>query len=152
MGMESLNGEVIEMEWNYYNAFITVSGDCPAEIGVIPPEKKKGRTKPEIEYELLSNHPYTYTQEEILFQTHVLHKEISEAELLARGDEIRAAFFQKPMPCLRASMLPKKYGWGLHFDTEGRVALVARESADYDGFASGEQGGLRVIPAMRNSK
>jgi hypothetical protein len=140
------------MEWNYYNTFITVSKDCPAERGLIPPEKKNGRTKPEIEYDLLSNRPYTYTQEELLFQTHVLHKGISEEELSAQGDAIRAAFFQKPMPCLRASMLPKKYGWGLHFDAEGRIALVARESADYDGFANGEQGELRVIPAMRNSK
>jgi hypothetical protein len=142
----------MQMEWNYYNSFITVAKDCPTERGLIPPEKKKGRTKPEIEYDLLSNRPYTYTQEELLFQTYVLHKEISEEELSARGDAIRAAFFQKPMPCLRASMLPKKYGWGLHFDAEGRIALVARESADYDGFANGEQGELRVIPAMRNSK
>jgi hypothetical protein len=140
------------MEWNYYNTFITVSKDCPAERGLIPPEKKNGRTKPEIEYDLLSNRPYTYTQEELLFQTHVLHKGISEEELSERGDEIRAAFFRKPMPCLRASMLPKKYGWGFHFDVEGRIALVARESAVYDGFTNGEQGELRVIPAMRNSK
>ncbi|MCD9022533.1 DUF6157 family protein [Cohnella silvisoli] len=140
------------MEWNYYDSFITVAGDCPAERGMIPPEKKNGRTKPRIEYEMLFNHPYTYTQEELLYQTYVQHKEISEEELSARGDQIREAFFQKPMPCLRASMLPKKYGWGLHFDTEGRIALVARESAEYDDFTNGNGGDLRILAAMRNSR
>jgi hypothetical protein len=140
------------MEWNYYDTFITIARDCPAERGLIPPERKSGWTKPGIEYDLLANHPYTYTQEELLYQTYVRHKDIPEEELTAQGGQIREAFFQKPMPCLRASMLPKKYGWGLHFDTEGRIALVARESAEYDGFASGDQGNLRVIAAMRNSR
>lgn len=140
------------MEWNYYNTFITVSGDCPVERGIIPPEKKNGRTKPGIEYDLIFNHPYTYTQEEILYETHVRHKGITEEELSSRGTELRSAFFAKPMACMRASMLPKKYGWGLHFDAEGKVALVARESADYDSFVKGNNGDLKVVAAMRNSR
>jgi hypothetical protein len=140
------------LEWNYYNTFITIAGDCPTERGLIPPEKKSGRTKPRIEYDLLFNHPYTYTQEDILFETYVQHKEISEEELSARGEQIREAFFQKSMACLRASMLPKKYGWGLHFDAEGKIALVARESAEYDSFVTGDQGDLRLLAAMRNSR
>jgi hypothetical protein len=140
------------VEWNYYNTFITVSGDCPTERGLIPPEKKNGKSKPRIEYELVHNQPYTFTQKELMFQTHVLHKEISEEELALRGTEIRSAFFSKPMACMRASMLPKKYGWGLHFNEEGKVALVARESEAYDRFAGGEDARLKVLAGMRNSR
>jgi len=140
------------MEWNYYSTFIKIAGDCPVERGVIPPAKKNGRSKSEIEYDLVFNHPYVYTQEELLFETHVRHKEIPEAELAERRDELRSAFFSKPMACLRASMLPKKYGWGLHFDAEGKVALVPRESEEYERFADGESSGLKVLMAMRSSR
>jgi Family of unknown function (DUF6157) len=140
------------MEWNYYDTFITVSKDCPVERGLIPPEKKNGKSKPGIEYELIFNDPYGYTQEELLYETYIRHKEISEEELSNRGEEIRSGFFAKPMACLRASMLPKKYGWGLHFNKQGKIALVARESAEYDRLANGGEDGMTVLAAMRNSK
>lgn len=140
------------MDLNYYDTFIAVSSDCPAERGIVPPEKKSGRTKARIEYELIANHPYTYTQEELLYQTHLLHKEISAEEAAAREPELREAFFAKSHACLRASMLPKKYGWGLHFDAQGRIALVARESADYQTFVEGGNGRIKVLPAMRNRR
>ncbi|RED53036.1 DUF6157 family protein [Cohnella lupini] len=140
------------MEWNYYDTMITVSGDCPVERGMVPPEKKNGRSKPGIEYDLVYNQPYEYTQEELLFQTYVRHKEIPESELAERGDEIRERFFSKPMPCLRASMLPKKYGWGLHFNAEGKVALIPRESEEYDRLTAGGEDELRILAAMRNNR
>jgi hypothetical protein len=140
------------MEWNYYNTFIPIAKDCPAEYGTVPPPKKNGKTKPVIEFDLLYNHPYLYTQEELLFETHVRHKEIAEEELAANGDRLRDEFYRKPMPCLRASMLPKKYGWGLHFNAEGRIALYPMESAEYESFASGERAEVKLVPAMRNSR
>ena len=140
------------MEWNYYNTFITAAPDCHAERGIIPPEKKGGRTKPGIEYDLVADNPYKYTQEELLFQTHVLHKGIPQKELETREEELRSEFFSKSMACLRASMLPKKYGWGLHFDSQGRLALVPRESAEYDRLANGGEPGVKVLAAMRNSR
>lgn len=141
------------MEWNYYNTFITVSADCAVERGIMPPEKKSGRTKPGIEYDLVANQPYGYTQEELLFETHVRHKEIQQEELDERGGELKDAFYMKPMPCMRASMLPKKYGWGIHFDAKGRMALVPMESPDYQHYLDeGGKGKLRLVPAMRNQK
>ncbi|MFC0215521.1 DUF6157 family protein [Paenibacillus chartarius] len=139
------------MEWNYYNTFITVAADCPAEFGIVPPGRKSGPTKPGIEYELLANHPYTYTQEEVLYQTYIRHKQIPEEEAAAKDAELREAFYLKPQPCLRASMLPKKYGWGLHFDEKGRIALVAKESAEYQHYAGGAPE-VKVLAAMRNSR
>ncbi|WP_240420426.1 DUF6157 family protein [Paenibacillus periandrae] len=140
------------MEWNYYNTFITVSPDCPAVVGTVPPDKKSGKTKPGIEFELVSQAPYVYTQEELLYQVHIRHKEIPQEVLLERGAQHRDEFFQKPTACLRASMLPKKYGWGIHFNSEGKMALVPMESAEYQHFIDGDHADIKLVAAMRNSK
>lgn len=140
------------MEWNYYDTFIKVSADCPADCGLVPPDKKSGKSKPGIEFELVASHPYSYTQEDLLYETHIRHKGVSAEQLQASGTQMRDEFFQKPMPCLRASMLPKKYGWGIHFNSEGKLALVPVESADYKRFVEGDNGSVKVVAAMRNSK
>ncbi|MDG0809352.1 DUF6157 family protein [Cohnella rhizosphaerae] len=140
------------MEWNYYNTFIAVSDDCPVEYGAVPPDKAAGKTKPGIEYDMIAGEPYAHTQEEILYETYVRHKQLSPEERQAREAEMRAEFYGKPKACMRASMLPKKYGWGLHFNAEGKVALVPKESEDYGRFADGEVEGVKVLKAMRNKK
>ncbi len=42
-------------------------------------------------------------------------------------------------------------GWGLHFDAEGRIALVAVQSAEYRAFVEGKGVGT-VLTAMRNKR
>ncbi|MBW5448882.1 hypothetical protein GE107_22845 [Cohnella sp. CFH 77786] len=140
------------MEWNYYDTFITVAADCPVEYGLIPPDKKTGKTKPGIEFELAAGHPYRYTQEELLYEVHVRHKGIPAEEQAERGEELKAEFYRKPQPCMRASMLPKKYGWGIHFNAEGKLALIPVESPEYRRFVDGGVGNVKLVPAMRNSK
>jgi hypothetical protein len=142
----------LSMNWNYYNTFITVAPDCPEERGKMPLDKKNGKTKPGIEYELIANRPYGYTQEEILYEVHIRHKGIPEEELTSRGTQIRHEFFQKPMACMRASMLPKKYGWGIHFNAEGKAALVPVESPEYRHFVEGDNGSVTLLAAMRNKR
>lgn len=140
------------MNMNYYNTFITVAPDCPAETGIIPPDKKDGRMKPSLEYELAAGQPYGYTQEELLFEVYVRHKQIAEDELAERRPELWDEFFGKSQACLRASMLPKKYGWGIHFDAEGKMALIPKESEAYQRYLENESGELKVVAAMRSSK
>ncbi|REE78625.1 hypothetical protein A8990_12522 [Paenibacillus taihuensis] len=140
------------MDWNYYDTFITVAADCPSETGIKPMDKKNGKTKPGIEFELLANNPYGYTQEELLYIVHIRHKSIPEEELAERGDQIRDEFFMKPKPCLRTSMLPKKYGWGIHFNAKGEIAIVPMESPEYRRFAEGANGNVKLLAAMRNKK
>jgi hypothetical protein len=50
-------------DMNYYNTFIQVSEDCPASAAIIPKAKGESKTIPVIQYEMISNHPYQYTQE-----------------------------------------------------------------------------------------
>ena len=107
---------------------------------------------PLIEYELLAARPYTYTQDDLIFEVHVRRKGITAEELAARGGAIRDELFQKPHPCMRASSLPKTYGWGVHYDEDGRIALVGRESERYREFVEAGPGGPRVLTAMRSKR
>jgi hypothetical protein len=136
---------------NYHDTFIQVAPDCPVSEALVPTGKREARSIPQIEYELLAAHPYTFTQEELLFAVHVRRQGISQTELTSRRAALWEEFFGKSRACLRASMLPKKYGWGLHFDAQGRIALVAVESKEYRGFRAGK--GVRtVLTAMRNKR
>ena len=131
---------------NYYETFILVADDCPAEKGVVP-VVKEGKAKPihAIQYELMAKNPYGYTQEEILFRVY------AERNNLAANDrEAREKFFQKSHPCLRSSALGKKYGWGIHFDANGRAALYARETTEYARFAQDTH--CKKIKALRNKR
>ena len=136
---------------NYCNAFIRVAPECPVSGAVIPTGRREEKSIPQIEYELLAGNPYTFTQEELLFAVHVRRQGIGEADLKTRRAALWEEFFGKPRACLRASMLPKRYGWGLHFDTAGRIALVAVQSAEYRSFVQGK-GVATVLTAMRNKR
>jgi hypothetical protein len=134
---------------NYYDAFIRLAPDSTATHSAIPPARGEAKTIPVIEYELLAAKPYFYTQEELQFAVHVEREGITPVQLKAKRQQLWADFFSKSKACLRCSSLPKKYGWGLHFDKEGRIALVPVESAAYKKFSGSKS--LKVVPAM-NSK
>ncbi len=133
------------------NTFLLVAADCPATRGVVPTSRGGRETVASIQYALLTENPYRFTHEELLFAVHVRHKGIKDDELAARGEAIRAEFFSKPHPCLRASPLPKSYGWGVHYDALGRIALIAVDSEEYRPLARGERG-TKVAPSMRNRR
>lgn len=136
---------------SYTDTFITVSPDSPVTASARPPLKGGAKTKPLLEYELLSAHPYGFTEKELIYQVHVQHKGITEEEQQEREGEIREGLFAKSHPCMRASMLPKKYGYGVHYDHEGKIAIYGVETSRYRALAEGEAG-VRVIAAMRNKK
>ncbi|WP_244208991.1 DUF6157 family protein [Paenibacillus ferrarius] len=144
-----------EAKMSYTNTFIQVSADCPVEMGIVPAMKQESKTAHFIQYELLSQNPYSFTQGELIYQVHVQHKQIPLDEIEARSEEIREALFAKSHPCLRASMLPKKYGWGVHYNDEGKIAIYPVESEAYQQFVeAGSQGtdGPKLLFAMRNSR
>ena len=55
---------------------------------------------------------------------HCARKGIPESDRAAE----RERFFGKGQPCLRTSPLAKTYGWALHFDADGRIALLPMDS------------------------
>ena len=134
------------------DTFVLVAPDCPGIAGMVPVAKGANPTVAVIQYELLTARPYSLTLEDLIFQTHVRRAGLTKSEAKARTSEIRAALFAKPHPCMRASPLPKKYGWGVHHDASGRIALYGVESEEYRRFASGTVAGVEVVTALRSKR
>lgn len=128
---------------NYTGTFITASPDCPVAAGTVPP---KPDSVAGLQYALLHDNPYKMTSDDLLFEVHARRKGIAEPDRAAA----RAEMFARPLACLRASPLVKSYGWGLHHDEHGRVALYGIESGDYRRFAAG--GDATVRPGMRSKR
>ncbi|MBN3526733.1 DUF6157 family protein [Paenibacillus apiarius] len=137
---------------SYTDTFILVALDCPVASSTVPESRKAKKPIHVLQYELLSQHPYHFTHEDLLFEVHIRHKGIDNEDVRRREEEIRAELFSKPHPCLRASMLPKKFGWGVHYDAEGKIAIYGMESAEYQRFLQSDDGSVKLLPAMRNSR
>ncbi|GIO99531.1 hypothetical protein J14TS5_46170 [Paenibacillus lautus] len=133
-------------DMNYYDTFIQVAEDCPISEAIIPKVKGESKTIPVIQYEMLSNHPYRYTQEDVLFEVFAERNQISEQERATA----REKFFSKGQPCLRTSSLGKRYGWGIHHDANGKVAIYAVESEEYVKLMNDR--GIAQCKAMRSKR
>ncbi len=131
---------------NYETAFIAVADDCPASTGEVPPMKGDKKSIANIQFEILKKNPYKYTSDDVLFQVFAEKNDLTEAELA----EARAAYFSKGQACLRASPLTKRYGWGVHHNEEGKIAIYGCESPEYEQFINEES--IKVYKAMRSSK
>ena len=131
---------------NYYNTFICISPDCLIENGTIPPLKKAGKTVANHQFDLIYSHPYQYNSDEILFKIYAERNGIAHSDL----EEAKSEFFSKGQACFRASPLTKNYGWGVHFDEEGKMAIYPQESEEYQQFLKDDS--LKIINAMRSSK
>lgn len=135
------------------NTFIQVAPDSAAERGVVPESTREPKPAHLLQYQLLAGSPYRYTNDELLFETHVRRLGIGRAELEARREELWAELFSRSHACMRASALPKRYGWGVHSDAEGRLALYSRDSEEYRRFVeAGERGELKLTAALRSRR
>lgn len=94
-----------------------------------------------LEHALLSAHPYCYTPPNLMLEVQRRHKQVRAADL----PSFRAWLHAKPQPCMRLSMLPKRWGWGIHFDELGCMAIYGAETSDYRNFAM--RSDLRVMSA-----
>lgn len=122
---------------NYRDTLVTVSPDTPVTTGTIP---EKPGSVAGAQHALLADKLYALTSDDLLYAAH-----------LARGgDKDRETFFARPQACLRASPLVKQFGWGIHHDGEGRIALVAMESEDYARLLADP--GVKKTPGMRRSR
>lgn len=131
---------------NYFNTLIEVSEDTKATCGKIPVSKGDKKTVAERQYELIAGHPYQMTSDEVLFQVYA-----DRNDVVTSAYEIeRARFFAKGQPCLRTSPLTKTYGFGIHANKEGKVALVGMETDDYQAFLDDDS--VLKVKAMRNAR
>ena len=135
---------------DYRDTFIAVAEDCPAAAGTVPP----ARSNPSVAdrtYRMISEHPYAFTSDEVIFAVWADRQGIAEAE----RPQVRADFFAAGRPCLRSSDLGKRYGWGIHADSDGRTAAYGVETSEYARLATGTGPSgepLTVLRAMRSRR
>lgn len=131
---------------NYVDTFIEVAEDTKVDHGTKPPSKSDKKTIAEMQYELIANNPYKFTSDDVLFQVFADRNDLTKAE----HKKAREEFFSKGQACLRASPLTKSYGFGVHFDGEGKVALYGVETDKYQKFLSNAK--VTKVKAMRTSR
>ncbi|MCC6601417.1 MAG: hypothetical protein IT223_12205 [Crocinitomicaceae bacterium] len=131
---------------NYIDTFIEVAEDTKVSCGTKPTSKVNRKTIAEMQYEMLVNNPYEYTSDDILFQVFADRNDLTKAEY----KQAREQFFSKGQPCFRASPLTKTYGFGIHADSNGKVAIFGMETELYEKLQNDPK--LSKTKAMRTSK
>jgi hypothetical protein len=98
---------------------------------------------------MLTGDPGRWTQEDVLLACAPAVRsrpDLDDEEM----DRIRQEYFAQPRACLRASPLPKTFGWGLHYDAEGRITLHAVDSPEYATLSTDTT--LTQLRALRSSR
>ncbi|WPP50468.1 DUF6157 family protein [Catalinimonas niigatensis] len=131
---------------NYYDTFIEVAEDCPVLFAEVPPQRGDEKSVANLLFEMVSRNPYRHTSDEVIFAVFAAKKDFTEEEL----EEEKAKFFSKGQACLRASPLTKRYGWGVHSNAEGKVALYALDSEEYKKLSEDQT--LKHLKAMRSKR
>lgn len=130
---------------NYYNAFIEVAEDCPVDTAEVPPQKGDNPTVANLHFDLIAQNPYQFTSDDVVFRAYAAKNGI-DSDL----QHAREQFFSKGQPCLRCSPLGKRYGWGIHSNAEGKVAIYPVGSDEYQRLA--RDGGLKKLKAMKSKR
>lgn len=131
---------------NYYNTLIEIAEDSPTETAAIPPVKGDKKSIANLQFEMLYEHPYEFTSDDVLFTIHAERKDIPAEEV----EEARALFFSKGQACFRASPLTKRYGWGVHSNAEGKIAVFGAETDAYQKLVA--DASIKKVKAMRSKR
>lgn len=132
------------MSTNYYNTLITISPDSPTPTSLVPDLTKSSVASQQ--YQWIHDQPYSLTSDDVIF------RRVAEKEAIPEADRAAAqeTYFQKGRACLRTSPLAKQYGWGIHSDEDGNIALVAAESEEYAVLLANDD--VKKVAAMKKSR
>ena len=131
---------------NYYNTFIEIAEDSKTTRGEMPPIKGEKKTVANLQFDMLYENPYKYTSDEVLFGVFAKRKEFSDGEMAEQKEH----YFSKGQPCFRASPLTKSYGWGMHSNAEGKIAMFGAETEAYKKFVDDDT--IEKVKAMRSKR
>lgn len=131
---------------NYYDTFIEIAEDCPVENGTEPLMRGDKQTIANYQFDLLKKNPYKYSSDDIFFKVFAIKKDLMEEELASE----REVYFSKGQPCFRVSPLTKKYGWGVHSDADGKVAIYGCETEEYHQFIADKS--VKKVKAIRSKR
>lgn len=131
---------------NYYHTFIEIAEDSPTEKGEMPAFKELKKTVAYLQFDMLYDNPYRYDSDEVIFGVFAQRKAFKKSEL----KEQRDLYFSKGQACFRASPLTKRYGWGIHSNAEGKIAIYGSETEDYKSFLNDSS--IKKVKAMRSKR
>lgn len=131
---------------SYKNTLITISEDSKVSSAKVPVIKNEKPTIAYIEHDLINNNPYKFTQEDVQFKTYLIKNQM-EAENAA---ELQEQFFSKSKACFRASPLVKNYGWGIHYNNQGKIAIYDVNSEMYNQLL--KQDDITKLKGMRSKR
>ena len=98
---------------------ITVADKCPANHGMEPTTNRAEKTITMHQYDVLTEMPYQLTYKQLKEEVHRTR----------RGKEFTDEQLETYM--MKRSELCKIYGWGVHEDKNGTLALVGCETKEY---------------------
>lgn len=131
---------------NYTQTLIEIATDCPTDWGIIPPGNDNSKSIAYSQFVLIAHNPYKFTSDEIIFRVFAERNELTPDE----QNTARKEFFSKGQACLRSSQLAKRYGWGIHHNQEGKIALYGAESEEYHRLV--EDPKVKKVKAMRSKR
>ncbi|MBL3645221.1 hypothetical protein JMN23_22955 [Bacillus sp. RHFB] len=131
---------------SYKNTLITISEDSKVSSAKVPVKRNENPTIAYIEHDLINNNPYKFTQEDVQFKTYLIKNQM-EAENAA---ELREQFLSKSKACFRASPLVKNYGWGIHYNNQGKIAIYDVNSEMYNHLL--KQDDITKLKGMRSKR
>lgn len=131
---------------NYFNTFIEIAEDCKFSQGEMPPLKGEKKSIANLQFEMVYENPYKFTSDEVLFGVFAVRKEFNPSEM----EEERQHYFSKGQACFRASPLTKSYGWGVHSNAEGKIAIYGAETDAYQEFLA--DASIKKLKAMRSKR
>ncbi|MFL6838240.1 MAG: DUF6157 family protein [Bradyrhizobium sp.] len=135
---------------NCFNTFIRIAEDCTARTGEEPPLRAGLPTVAGLQYAMIAKAPYKYTSDDVIFATSTAGRQLDAKVTKKARTLAREAFFSRGQACMRASSLGKRFGWGVHADGEGRIAIYAVDSERYRALSRGPQ--LTQVRAMRSKR
>jgi len=92
------------------------------------------------QYKVLSQHLYEYTEGELSHEVHIVRRGKQEGELQLHKYD------------LKRSQLGKKYGWGIHYNEDRKLAIVGCETEEYERLAKRAQDRGTAVTALRITK
>ena len=105
----------------------------------------KAGTIAQIQHQLLSEQPYHFTSDDLLFEVYAIRNGIASED----RTQARELFFSKPQACLRTSPLVKQFGWGLHHDANAKIAAYGVNTDMYRELSVRDD--LKIIAGVRRA-
>lgn len=135
---------------SYTDTFIPVAEDSEATKSTEPNLHHGKKTIAGHEYDLLRERPYTYDQDELIFEVYVRRNDIPAEQVWENRSKIWTEAFSKSHSDLRSSALIKRYGWGAHFNADGKIALYGIETEEYERFIELEH--IKVLTPLGSKR